>query len=368
MDKRTNKLWRARKDAPVPAPAGADSGDLAAAELLKALTLETRAVHWQPLPSRNELRRAPDREAARRSRSSPERAVSLRAGGSRRQGPRRGAPLRAGPTLAGVPPAPGRRPRNSSPARAGFAKEVVAEGLRRGVDYGALRTVPESHYSCLLPRQMDDVERAYATELKHAPASILDATANVGCDAIQFRRMYPAAEITAVEVDAPTAATLRANMASLPAVLAPGLAPGLPPGSGEPPGPTAHAPRAAGGTPAAVAPITVLEGDCVSVLEAGRRADLVYFDPPWGGPEYYRAAALHLELSGRPLGEVVGAALARNAPLVVVKAPFNADVGALLAEAARVWGRAPACSTHPVGRRRKGNEPAYVLHFLRAPL
>jgi hypothetical protein len=63
----------------------------------------------------------------------------------------------------------------------------VAEGLRRGVDYGALRTVPESHYSCLLPRQMDDVERAYATELKHAPASILDATANVGCDAIQFR-------------------------------------------------------------------------------------------------------------------------------------------------------------------------------------
>lgn len=155
-----------------------------------------------------------------------------------------------------------------------------------------------------MPYQFNQVTEIYSRELgTSAPARILDTTANVGCDTIQFKRMYPGAHVTAVEIDKRTATLLGRNMAKLARVV------GRSPQALNPPVETRHM-------------------DCLEYLKAADcpRADLVYFDIPWGGPEYYRAPSMKLVLSGLPLGDTVGRTLAKVSPLVVVKMPVNADV------------------------------------------
>ena len=246
------------------------------------------------------------------------------------------------------PEARGRGARAQGQRAARFPQWIVNEARGRGVDYGQILVAAESHFSCLMPYQMGQVAAIYAAEVGAPPATILDATANVGCDTIQFCRMYPAAAVTSVEIDPGIAALLRHNMARLPSVLG------------------RRVDR----------PVAVLNGDGVELLLAeGPQVDLVYFDPPWGGPEYYKSPLVRLTLNGRPLGDIVGAALALGkAGLAVVKAPANADMAEFLAAvAARAERGAKATVTSsaheilkPKGNRR--GAVAYRLVFVRAGL
>jgi len=179
-----------------------------------------------------------------------------------------------------------------------FPRWIVDAAQKRGVDYGQICVTAESQYSVLMPYQMDQVAAIYASELKTPPAIVLDATANVGCDTIQFCKMFPEAAVTSVEINVEVSELLKRNMTHLASILG----------------------------RRAVRPVTVLNGDCVQLLARGLRADLVYFDVPWGGPEYYKAPSMRLMLSGRSLGDIVGETLAGNTPLVVVKVPNNADM------------------------------------------
>jgi len=228
-----------------------------------------------------------------------------------------------------------------------FPQWIVNEARSHGVDYGQILVAAESHFSCLMPYQMAQVVAIYAAEVGEAPpATILDATANVGCDTIQFCKMFPAAAVTSVELDPGVAELLRHNMARLASVLG------------------RRVDR----------PVAVLNGDGVELLLASRhQVDLVYFDPPWGGPEYYKSPLVRLTLNGRPLGDIVGAALAHgNAGLVVVKAPANADMAEFLAAVAARAERGPRATVtataheilKPKGNRR--GAVAYRLVFVRA--
>jgi hypothetical protein len=225
-----------------------------------------------------------------------------------------------------------------------FPPHVVRRARAHGVRYDRLRITEESRYSCLKPDQFDQVVEIYARELGgRAPRRIIDATANVGCDTFQLKRMYPEARVTALEIDPATAALLALNAADLGYIL-----------------------NSVGGVGP---PVEVRCLDCVDYLCAGRRApraDLVYFDPPWGGPDYYKAAALRLALSGAPLGDVVGRTLARVAPLAVVKAPANADLAELRAAVGRHV--EAAYTAHDVRRPRasKKGPVAFRLLFIRA--
>jgi hypothetical protein len=75
-----------------------------------------------------------------------------------------------------------------------------------------------------------------------------------------------------------------------------------------------------------VTPVETAHADCVTYLAHAAPVDLIYFDAPWGGPDYYMIPALRLVLSGESLGSVVGRALAAAAALIVVKMPPNADL------------------------------------------
>ncbi len=58
----------------------------------------------------------------------------------------------------------------------------------------------------------------------------------------------------------------------------------------------------------------------------GRPVDLVYFDPPWGGPDYQqKTSKLVLFLDDKPVSAVAGLTLRNVARLVVVKTPVTVD-------------------------------------------
>ena len=240
--------------------------------------------------------------------------------------------------------------------------------FRAHPDYARLTAVPGSAYSCLMPWALRATTRAYRLELEGAssvqPATVIDAMAHVGCDTLHFLRMFPRAQVIAVEPEPATAAALRANIAT-----------------------------ARSGSPGRV---RVVEADCVEFLglaagsaagsaadsaagsAAGSaaerlrpRADMVYFDPPWCESASECATApprrARLTVGSLSLGTAVGRALRYNAPLVVAKLPPAASGGltaeALAAEAAAALGSPVSVSTHSILKPQ--GSPAYTLAFAR---
>ena len=49
--------------------------------------------------------------------------------------------------------------------------------------------------------------------------------------------------------------------------------------------------------------------------------DVIFFDPPWGGPDYWRSNALMLELGGKPIWKINDITV--KPQLIVIKAPKN---------------------------------------------
>jgi hypothetical protein len=238
-----------------------------------------------------------------------------------------------------------------------FPDWVVRTSLRERTDYGEFVAAPDSIYSCLLPwalRETRDVFREECRGLGRG-ARVVDATANIGCDAVNFCRMFPGAQVTAVEINAATAVQLRQN-ASLDS-------------------PARYFRRGrlletlerhAGGE---LPPIEVVQADCVEYLSNCGRVDLVYFDPPWCEQLDAAAAArpqrrAALELGGRPLGAIAGETLRNNAPLIVVKVPPEYSSAQLSEEVGSTFGGLVDVRTYDIHKPR--GDTAYKLMFVRA--
>lgn len=59
------------------------------------------------------------------------------------------------------------------------------------------------------------------------------------------------------------------------------------------------------------------------------RQDVVFMDPPWGGPSYKNKKLIKLQLSRVPVYKVIQK-ISNRAKLIVLKTPTNFDVGSLL--------------------------------------
>lgn len=67
--------------------------------------------------------------------------------------------------------------------------------------------------------------------------------------------------------------------------------------------------------------VTCIHGDC---LDSSVHVDVIFIDPPWGGPGYKYESSLRLSLSDVPLNEVCDK-LALNARYIALKVPVNFD-------------------------------------------
>lgn len=130
--------------------------------------------------------------------------------------------------------------------------------------------------------------------MKFVPASgvITDATACIGGSCASFAKAF--SKVYAVEIDARKYDYLRHNMLIM--------------GFRE--------------------VVCCLCGDALQVCPRLQQ-DVIFIDPPWGGPEYKLCPKLSLFLSGKPLADVC-CELASHTKYIAIKVPTNFDEVAFL--------------------------------------
>jgi hypothetical protein len=179
----------------------------------------------------------------------------------------------------------------------------IVEAARKNTNirYDLIETVgQESRYSSLLPHHIPKVTSAFIREIPSAN-SILDATAHIGVDSLNFINMYPNCQLTAIEIDQKTASVLGRNLNNIDAIL----------GKRVPNRPV------------------VIVGSSISYLESyiGPQFDFVYFDPPWGGPNYKNIPKLELQLDNNPISYIIQWVFNKGITRkIVVKLPMNANI------------------------------------------
>ena len=163
-------------------------------------------------------------------------------------------------------------------------------------NYGLLQTVPESRYSCLMPWHIPQVSSLILKETKKLNINkIVDTTANIGCDTILFRNLFPQAEIVSIELNPETSCILSNNICNISNII----------GND-------------------VKSIQVKNMNCLDYIY-DYQVDLMYFDPPWG-TDYKNYNYCNLSLSSIDLGNIINDMLIHNPCLIVVKLPFNIDM------------------------------------------
>ena len=181
-----------------------------------------------------------------------------------------------------------------------FPEWVIKLARNNRMDCGCIQVVEESRYSCLMPHHFTQVGAIYAQAFGYwKPRKIIDATAHIGCDSIMFHAAFRSANIVALEIDSKTATVLDSNMKKMSRINC--------------------------GNNSAV---TAVNMDCMQYFESDQTAaDIIYFDPPWGGSQYKNAAIYVMLLNAQPLGNAVKAALLHSPHArIIIRVPYNADI------------------------------------------
>lgn len=167
----------------------------------------------------------------------------------------------------------------------------------KGVVLSRLQVSDEAYYSITRPRFANHMQQILTQHLKEvlnktpAQCTITDATACVGGDTIHFSKYFN--HVNSVEINPDHCAMLNNNINEY------------------------HRKN-----------VTVHCGDYVK-LYSQLNQDIVYIDPPWGGPSYKHQKSVWLALSGTPLPQIVQS-VSKHASIIVVKVPVNFGVSKLL--------------------------------------
>ena len=166
----------------------------------------------------------------------------------------------------------------------------------KGVDLERLQVSDEAYYSITRPVHAKRIEHILQHHLndigKRADeCTLTDATACVGGDSIHFSRWFK--HVHAVEINPEHCRMLQNNVDVY---------------------------RRSN--------VTVHCKDCVKVLPQLKQ-DVLFLDPPWGGPTYKSKKKVWLTLSGIPLHRLVQQLVTHTA-LMMLKVPVNYDVSKLL--------------------------------------
>lgn len=152
--------------------------------------------------------------------------------------------------------------------------------------------VDESWYSSLKANQRRCLNEVYRQILPKKMKCIVDCTAHIGCDAINFQSLFRC-EVIAIDINREALECMQRNIQkySIPSKY------------------------------------QLIEGDVVEWIEKyGEKADLYYFDPPWGGKDYINKDKIQLVLSDRDIGDVVSLVKDRELTKnICIKVPSNFD-------------------------------------------
>lgn len=166
----------------------------------------------------------------------------------------------------------------------------------KGVELNRLQVTDEALYSITRPVQASQIEHILLTHLKEigktpTQCTITDATACVGGDTLHFARTFK--HVQSVEINPEHCRMLRNNISVYNRKN-----------------------------------VTVYCRDYLKVAEQLKQ-DVIFMDPPWGGPSYKNKKKVWLALSDVSLPNIVQS-IAQTASLIVLKVPINFDVSHIL--------------------------------------
>ena len=229
-------------------------------------------------------------------------------------------------------------------------------------DYSRFVVVKESEYSCLMPchaKQVGDIIEAHFGGCKNIN-NILDATAHIGCDTINFRTRF-GANCISLEVDQAVHACLVQNQQAF-----------------TDPKDTKQEKQDQSIEEKLDKQLEALQiycpdnnfsvhCNCIEFIAGFKKTmDFVYFDPPWGGPDYRKQKnmMLFLEHKGRkyPLYTVVTIVFKEGfCKTVVVKTPYNFNMRTFR----QMLGKRVKCQTYNVMKPKKdGDTFAHPAFFI----
>ena len=206
-----------------------------------------------------------------------------------------------------------------------FPSWIIQEAKElRTFDFSQFETVEASKYSSLMPYQIGLVNFVWDSYLK-GPKLIYDLSAHIGVDTTNFALKYPEAQIIAVELDKKVCGILKKNMAGYENV-------------------------------------EVRCSDALIEAKKIKKADLVYLDPPWGGPEYNKKDKIVLEYSKKPVSGLI-ANLLGEVDVIALKAPFNYDEEELLRPLAGKKVKITQYGIKKPKKTKKGDIAFYLIIF-----
>lgn len=203
-------------------------------------------------------------------------------------------------------------------------------------DYSKFIVLKESHYSSLLPyaaKQVGDViESHFGAD--YNISDILDATAHVGCDTIYFQNRFGANCISLeIQPDAYTCLVKNQNTFNDGRVSSTQFS---------------------------------VQCNCLKFIRGfKKKMDFVYFDPPWGGPEYKveKKMMLYLEYRNKkiPIYTVIQNVFKEGfTQTVILKTPRNFNIGMFR----RLLGKRIKCSSYKIVKPVAGTGIIYTAFFI----
>lgn len=173
--------------------------------------------------------------------------------------------------------------------------------FKKNIDYSLLQMAPNSSYSITKPKDAEQIQNIIEKLIPRKNLVILDGTANVGGDTINFGLNNNISKVISIEKNKDTFQKLQNNIRVY----------GL------------------------LDKVTPLNDDIVTILDKciEHPIDILFLDAPWGGPSYKTANFLDLELSGIKLYDIVKKAIkCGNIEYLIMKVPFNYNTKNLLKE------------------------------------
>lgn len=214
-----------------------------------------------------------------------------------------------------------------------FPRHVLDAAKAIGLDYSMFKTVgQESNYSCLLPWQIEQVNKAMTENCDVKSISlVIDATAHIGCDTINLGNVFSRSGVYAIENNAATYKVLCQNLTRLSTRFAP------------------------------------LHGDCRSIVpyllkNSDSKSVFIYFDPPWNGKEYKNNTKLDLFLSDTNVVDFISSILSKEIT-ICLKTPYNYNFDGLSTKI----GKLSNIKISPIHKYRNGVAAGidYYLVFLK---
>lgn len=216
------------------------------------------------------------------------------------------------------------------PVKNPFPQFIIDLSKKTYFDYSYFSTFGEiSRYSSLMPWHLAGVRNTLLKEIRN-PNSIVDLTAHIGVDSINFSILYPNAKIISIEFDPEVYLLLRDNLLRYSIILN-----------------------------KSPFNLRAYNNDATQILDHPMviGSDILYVDPPWG-TNYGQQNTMQLKLGDMNIEDIIRKLLSNGVKTIILKGPSNLYTQDLYRLNAKI-------KRYEIYTKPQGGKISYLLFFIR---